>query len=286
VERELKEWLLKNAKPAIGIVKGESTDRSWFGGNPTLPVGFEWPSFRGQSVPFLGQLHLADIPVVAGIPPFPREGTLYFFFAIAGGVSTELSSKSSKARIVHAALHGISATDSEREGTGFAVIYLNGDSQVSETPPPGGPEVPEEARGWRKLLGLKPKWREPRSYVRKPIRFEIIESVSDSVPDDLISADDESQLEELLYGRSNPGPEHQLFGHARPVQSNSDEMIEDVSDPPFGPDDGNWVLLLQVNEDSEAGFRWVDCGSVFFWILEQDLARARFDRVRVIIDFS
>jgi|GEM_PF-5906768 len=240
MERELKEWLQKNTKPAIRIVKGEPTDRSWFGGNPSLPVGFEWPSFREQPVPFLGQLHLADIPLVAGIPPFPREGTLYFFFAIAGGASTGFTSKRSKARIVHAALHRISAVDSEREGTGagFAVIYLTGGTQVSETPPPGGAQVPEQARSWRKLLGLKPKWTEPRSYARKPIRFETIESVSDSVPDDLIG-DDESELEEVLYGRSSTGPEHQLFGHARPVQSTSDEMIEDISNPQVGPDDGN-----------------------------------------------
>ena len=288
MRNELRDWLDKNARSAIRIVDGNLDSLSWLGGNPTVPPGFQWPTFRGQALPFLGQIHLADLPSVDGVPALPKTGTLYFFFAIEGGMSGDIGSDASNNRMIHAALHGVyaGAPTEEIGGKGFAVVYVDHETGLTEATPPGVPPAQEPPKGWRKLFNYKLRRGERRSYDRKPITFQPIVTRSDEVPEDLLDSDDELEMEEILYGQSDSGVHHQLFGYPQPVQSTAEEMARQVSQPRLGPGDENWVLLLQVDEDRKTGFEWVDCGKVFFWIMEQDLAHARFDRVRAIIDFS
>ena len=40
-----------------------------------------------------------------------------------------------------------------------------------------------------------------------------------------------------------------------------------------------WMLLLQVDTDDEAGWMWGDCGTLYYWIRRPDLLAGRFDRV-------
>jgi len=265
MRREVRDWLNEHQAPAIQIVDGDSDSSSWFGGNPAVPSGFQWPTLRGESIPFLGQIRLADLPVVEGTPDLPRTGTVAFFFHTEGGVS--------------------SSVDTEK---GFQVVYWNHESDLSEMAPPGvlpGPAAPP-VKGWRKLLGLGPKPSERRSYDRKPIAFRPMVTYSDSVPDDLLDTDDEIEFEKVVYDNFKDGPLHHLFGYAQPVQSTSEEMAAEVAKPPLDSDGAKWVLLLQVDEDRSTGFNWIDAGKVFFWITEQDLSNANFNRVRAIIDWG
>ena len=43
-----------------------------------------------------------------------------------------------------------------------------------------------------------------------------------------------------------------------------------------GADD--WLLLLQVEADPDVGFKWGDCGTLYFLIQREDLLNRRFDR--------
>ena len=43
-----------------------------------------------------------------------------------------------------------------------------------------------------------------------------------------------------------------------------------------------WMLLLQVDTDDEAGWMWGDVGTLYYWIRRPDLAAGRFDRIWMI----
>ena len=44
-----------------------------------------------------------------------------------------------------------------------------------------------------------------------------------------------------------------------------------------------WRLLLQIDSDDSAEMMWGDVGRVYFWIREEDLRQARFDRTWTIL---
>lgn len=70
--------------------KGPGAPGCWIGGKPTLPAGIDWPMFQsveGFTLPlqFFAQVNLREVPRVAGLPPLPDEGTLFFFIELVLG---------------------------------------------------------------------------------------------------------------------------------------------------------------------------------------------------------
>lgn len=50
----------------------------------------------------------------------------------------------------------------------------------------------------------------------------------------------------------------------------------------LGQQDGeasDWRLLLQLDSDADADMMWVDVGSLYFWIWEQDARAGDFSKV-------
>lgn len=45
----------------------------------------------------------------------------------------------------------------------------------------------------------------------------------------------------------------------------------------------DWLLLLQLDTDDEIGWMWGDGGTLYYWILRQDLLAGRFDRTWMIL---
>src|SRR5262245_50679165 len=54
--------------------------QSRIGGIPDLPVGFEWPRFKGRSLSFIAQLDLAEITRQTTVLSLPAQGSLCFFY--------------------------------------------------------------------------------------------------------------------------------------------------------------------------------------------------------------
>lgn len=48
----------------------------------------------------------------------------------------------------------------------------------------------------------------------------------------------------------------------------------------------DWILLLQLDTDDDAGMMWGDGGMLYFWIRKEDLERSRFDRCWMILQCS
>lgn len=45
----------------------------------------------------------------------------------------------------------------------------------------------------------------------------------------------------------------------------------------------DWLLLLQIGTDEQAGFNWGDEGQLYLWIRREDLRARRFDQVRLVL---
>jgi len=80
------EYISKFGKDAYFLVKSiyNTGKLSYFGGYPTLPKNFKWPTaiYEGKEVqlPFLAQLNLADLNEIQ--EELPKTGILYFFYDI------------------------------------------------------------------------------------------------------------------------------------------------------------------------------------------------------------
>jgi hypothetical protein len=45
----------------------------------------------------------------------------------------------------------------------------------------------------------------------------------------------------------------------------------------------DWILLLQLDSDDDAGMMWGDVGMLYFWIKREDLKKENFDNVWMIL---
>ena len=45
----------------------------------------------------------------------------------------------------------------------------------------------------------------------------------------------------------------------------------------------DWMLLLQIDSDDDAGFMWGDVGMLYFWIKKEDLEKTNFENVWMIL---
>jgi uncharacterized protein YwqG len=97
-------------RPGIYIVKmpprsdAPGAPGCWFGGEPTLPVDIEWPSYfpisgmKDFMVPmqFLAQINLAALPRSGDFPNLPKTGTLFFFYDAITAFSADTSNSGYK----------------------------------------------------------------------------------------------------------------------------------------------------------------------------------------------
>jgi len=122
--------------------------------------------------------------------------------------------------------------------------------------------------------------------------------------DQLVKASGLSLAEAKVYSdfvwdlESGNAPNHHLFGHAANIQGDTQLEAQLVSNGLYCGNDGgyedaraqqlakgadDWMLLLQLDSDQEAGFMWGDVGMLYFWIRKQDLAQRAFDRTWLIM---
>jgi uncharacterized protein YwqG len=74
----------RSARAGMRLTRAASGGRSWLGGSPLLPPDFEWPTWSGRELAFVGQLDLAEVGAVDSGAGLPRAGSLLFFFDLAG----------------------------------------------------------------------------------------------------------------------------------------------------------------------------------------------------------
>ena len=249
--------------PAIGLSGTKDRQFNKLGGLPNLPEDIVWPEWNERPLAFLCQFYLSTIPAEYAHLPFPRSGCLYFFY------------------------------DSEQSTWGFdpkdkgswQVLYtaVNAANYPERKPPE---DLDEET-----------------IYAEKFVACSLIDSYPD-FQDDRINALQfgKRQFDEyhkLCAAGSDGQPCHQLFGYPSPVQgSDMDLECQLVSNGLYCGDAtgynskaaktlkagrADWLLLLQLDTDDDAGMMWGDAGMLYFWIKKDDLAAGRFENCWMIL---
>lgn len=252
------------ASPALHLV--DSTDKTVFskiGGLPNLPVEIEWPSNNGRAMAFLCQISMAELPPDAPLRQLLPEGCLYFFY------------------------------DWEQETWGFDPADLGSWKVVHSLASP--PRAVRDAPGNLDTDGI---------YNEKPVTFkpilslpgdERLEAILGVEPSEVLY----EELDELRQSIYAGQPRHQIGGYPDVVQNDSMELeCELVSNGLFCGDSSGytdpraavlaagaaeWRLLLQLDTDDDTGFMWGDCGLLYFWIRQSDLANRAFDKCWVVL---
>lgn len=241
---------------------------SKFLGMPDLPVGQPWPTRSdGQPLNSLAQINFAELDGARGDVPLPTSGLALFFIDYSNPPWG----------------------DEPEDADGFRVIFTPDVKNTVRT------EVPPQADYSGLLYDTKPT----------PQRLTFDSVVTYPGPDhelleDTDAGDAAENIREAIYDGDNDDPEpmHQLYGHAKELQSPmewqaqlSSNGINVSSGEPFPKDRqraeeledsiGDWVLLFQI--DSDAIFNWGDAGAIFFWIRKQDLAAQDFSKTWMIL---
>lgn len=196
------------ALPSLNGNISESSSDSYFGGMPTVPPDFEWPTKDGYPLSFVGQLHCSDIEFLP-----TNAGDLLFFYDNRHW--------------------GYSPKD-----IGHAVVVHQRSTENRVLPELPGREVST-------FFGLRKKMVTPRVYQRVDVTFT--DSCSyPSYERKLVKFADDVAEECYLEFCDSVRSEIQIGGYPTPIQSDSMEL-DCVKAFQLGQQ-SDWALLLQLFE--------------------------------------
>ncbi len=239
-------------RPAIQIIHSTEFGFSRFGGLPTVPADFVWPTYENAPLALLLQLDLAEVAESGTDLGLPDRGSLYFFYdqeqSTWGSADEDLGS--------------------------WRVLYIDrSESDLQEVEPPEGLEIVY-----------------PTSHVQ--FRSVSVYPSPERIPgsDDWYDDDMEAyiELKDSIFGTPD---RHYMGGYPDPIQDDDMESQCDLSFKD-GDDHGNsdaksrWKLLLQLDSDNKVNFMWGDVGRLYFFIRNSDLAVRNFDNVWMVLQCS
>lgn len=277
-----------------GTLTHNDSPTSHLGGSPSLPPGVPWPVWDNREylnaeiarledryrrnpratglrdiaakrrqhlptepipLPFVGQLSLREIQGAAPIPGWPPDGTLLFFYDWSAWGFDPLSRGHCR------------------------VMFFPPDERLVPIPAPK--HLPEYSQFLETHVDFEREWTLPHASGLK------------GVDDSVWSYDEFCCLCVTLMSGANRGaPIHRSGGHPEEIQN---EMrlecqlvtnglycgdrsgYEDPYRAVLEPGAADWQLLLQVDSDEEQlGSMFGDCGRVYFWARQQDIAAGDF----------
>ena len=241
------------AVPAVHLLISDAPSRSHFGGAPNLPPDVAWPERNGVRLGFLARLSLTEIHCAHPVNWLPETGALLFFY--------ELEEQP----------WGFDPKD-----RGSWAVLVVPDFHAPLAQPDGnrnGDPVPHRNISFRRIHVLPSHERESvQALELSDAEFDAFGDVGDAVFD----------------GK----PRHQVSGYPAIVQG--DDMESECQFASNGVYCGNanvqndprakaleagaahWRLLLQFDTDDELGIMWGDCGTIYFWVEEQQARMANF----------
>jgi len=252
------------ALPSIELVPASEREdeqelplgRSKLGGAPDLPPEFSWPhNSAGQPLSFLAQIQCSDLParVVEDLEGLAHAGRLWFFYNTLDRPA------------------GLSPGD-----RGEFLVWSSRAEKKTLQPLV---DAPQEQTDIYEACAVK-----PTATLSLPVFPEFIEE------------DEAEPYEELVLDL--PEPLHKMVGHPNTLQSSmpltchrvfqgldcvDDHLLPVPTVEELRAIEREWILLLQIDTDSVAGFEWGDSGRLFFWIRRQDLARGDFSQAWAIL---
>ncbi len=234
---------------------------SRLGGLPDLPAGTTWPLWKGAPMAFVAQVRLEEIAPFDQEKLLPASGLLSFFY--------------------DASQETYGADPDDRGG--WQVLYQETTaSNWQPTQPP--PDLPEEARFKPCLVTFSNELTLPYS----PAQVQ---------PELKWNREQVKHYEDFLAGFPNPEDHaslhHRIFGHPNQLQddmqlqcalmANGVRSIDEPRAADLAKSKADWLLLLQVDSDYNAGMKWATSGMLYYWIERQSLARRQFDQCWLVL---
>ena len=247
-------------KPALKLLKSSEPTHTKLGGKPTASASFKWPCVDGEPLAFLAQLDLAELTSTFNIDWLPETGNLLFFYDVDtmpwGG---EIEDKAL-----------------------WKVIYL----QQTDTEIDFPRQLAEEFRFNEVYL--------------KAIKTEQLPSLDREEAKALnLSEEQQKTYYELCDREFGDQPAHQISGFPECIQNDDMELECQLLNHRINIDDASvyqseaaqklqtgasdWKLLLQLDTDENAEMMWGDCGTLYFWVKEQEAKATNFDNVWMIL---
>lgn len=211
------------------------------GGLPHARNSFEWPFFTNAPLEFVAQINCAQ----CGSPHLPDKGLLLFFCDWRyGGYSL-------------------------KEAGFIRVIYYPDMSGLSTRPSP-------QIRRPR-LWGLLGHTIQPRIYQEASLTFEAGVSLPDPERD-LLPLSDEETMEAYCELKAEMEETRfiQIGGFPNPVQT--DDMEPSIAKMTGRGTPEDWILILEVYDDSRTDMMWGDAGKLHFFCHIEDLKSLDFSR--------
>jgi len=220
--------------------------QSYFGGVPTVPKDFVWPTNGGGLLNFIGQLALSNMNWPDEDFVLPNSGNLYFFYD------------------VDRQPWGLRPEDSQ----GFKVIYCG--DEFKECVPADKLEYEVDYN-----MAFTAKFSLEMQY---PFWSDEIQ--------DMLRDENHEHYDVLLEKLENADAAcHHMLGYPDVIQKDMEGELVRMAQRTFGVTSkkNDWVLLLQVDSDPRLDWEWGDSGCLYFWIRRQDLAIKNFANIWVFL---
>lgn len=236
-----------------------SLGASRIGGRPDLPDTLAWPQWNSLPMSFIAQFALSEVSPYDTSRLLPSSGGLYFFY--------------------DAAQETYGGNANERDA--WKVLYNSSPATVlrrREFPP----ALPATSR-----------------FAACALTFNV-ESTLPQRPEVLTDNLDWTDAEQRLYAEfmaahypDRTPTHHRLLGHSDDLQDDMHLQAQlaahglnpeqgDTS-PELEPGARDWLLLLQLDSDHNAGMRWGSAGMLYFWIQRLALQNRSFDNVWLVL---
>lgn len=265
----ISEKLLAVAQPAILFELTAGNDGniaigdSKIGGEPDLPLGYQYPQWKNRPMGFIGQINLANASKFDMNNLLPKEGVLSFFYDLYD-----------------------QPWGYDPDNLGFTRV---------EYFPPNVPLIRQEILDTEILLKcssviFSPCLTMPSSGSQA---YDILQSQY------LFNDEEEKKYWDLPsqmltnYKQTESKANHRLLGHSYNIQGDMQLEAELVSNGLYcGNSSGyndpkaklleaslaQWQLLFQLDSDDTGELMWGDGGMLYYWIRKSDLLNRNFEK--------
>lgn len=288
------------AQPAISI-EAKKTEKSAipiatskFGGDPDVPLDFQWPYAGNFAHSFIAQFELGALQNFEAAKQLPSHGLLSFFYDCVN--------------------YPWGYDPADRHGWR---VYNFGTNDLQRTPPPPPVDIGalEEAaprsRFSRAITSLftanlprPPKLHRAQQF--NVCRLSFNEWLTfphwESLPVEALSLP-RNELDlyikfDCAIAEKASGSDHHLLGHPDPVQSDmqlecqlaanglsagNNKSERSIQGQALAPGANDWTLLFQCDYEENTGWNWGDLGRLYFWINKKDLERQHFNNVWTVL---
>jgi len=222
------------------------------GGAPDLPNDVAWPRWKGESLAFLLQLRLEELPFGLSVE-LPRAGLLSFFY------------------VQDQSTWG---TDDEDRGS-FQVLFHDDARGCVSREFPADVEAESRFREVPLASVLHASLPRPDADACNPLQL------TDAENDALRECGDWALGSHQVGGHPCPvqNNDMEIQCAIRADGGGDGRGWLSPSFPKWKQESLRWQLLLQLDSDDAPGWMWGDVGRLYFWIHEDDLARCDFSRV-------